>query len=138
MSTSIVVKILVLGGVGNVLLSFVLGWVLSAYRLREPIMPHHWLLVAHTVSLQEGLLLFALAFAAQFAVLPTSVAVGAAVSLVVASVLQDASGIANWLRRTGDQFEARSFGWKLASANAILNTLGLLGLGVGIVRGCVA
>jgi len=138
MSTSIVVKILILGGLGNVALSFALGWILSAHRMRAPITPHHWLLVAHTVSLQEGLLLLALAFAAQLAVLPSSIAVGSAVALVVASVLQDASGIANWLQRTDDQFAARSFGWKLASANAVLNTVGFLGLGVGIVRGCIA
>jgi hypothetical protein len=37
--------------------------------------------------------------------------------LVVASGFQDFSGIVNWLRRTGDQFEQRSAGWVLATVN---------------------
>ena len=48
------IKILVLGGVGNLVLSFILGWVLSAYRMKGPMEPHRWLLVAHEVALQEG------------------------------------------------------------------------------------
>lgn len=51
------IRVLVLGGVLNLVLSFLLGWVLSMKRMKEPMAKHHWLLVAHTVSLQEGLML---------------------------------------------------------------------------------
>ncbi|MEZ4364820.1 MAG: hypothetical protein R2939_00870 [Kofleriaceae bacterium] len=132
---STAVKVLVLGGVGNLVLSFVLGWLLSLKRLRGTLDEHRWLLIAHEVSLQEGLMLLGLAFAMLFAVLPAGVATAGAVLLVAASAFQDASGIVNWLRGTRDQFAERSTGWVLASVNAVLNTAGLAIVAVGVARG---
>lgn len=129
------VRVLILGGVGNLVLSFALGWVLAMKRMKDPAAKHHWLLVAHTVSLQEGLLLIAMGVAVTFATLSTTWAATGAWLLVGASILQDGSGLANWLTRTDDQFAARSVGWVLASANAVLNTAGLAILTVGVVRG---
>lgn len=128
-------QILVVGGVANLVLSFLLGWVLSAKRMKEPLEQHRWLLIAHEVSLQEGLMLLGLGFALSFAQLPDWLATAGAVSLVAASVFQDFSGIVNWLRGTRDQFAERSTGWVLASINAVLNTAGLLIIAVGVVRG---
>jgi hypothetical protein len=135
---ALAVKLLVLGGLANLVLSFALGWILSAHRVRGPIAPHHWLLVAHTVSLQEGVMLLGLAFAALFAQLPDAVAVAGAALLVAASAFQDLSGIVNWRRATGDQFAERSAGWRLASINAVLNTAGLAIVVGGVVRGLCA
>jgi hypothetical protein len=132
---SLAVKVLVLGGVANLCLSFLLGWILSMQRMKGPMAPHHWLLVAHTVSLQEGLMLLGLGFAMLFARLPDWLAVLGAALLVAASLFQDFSGVINWLRRTGDQFAERSMGWVLASINAVLNTAGLAIVTIGIVRG---
>ena len=135
MHTPYAVRVLILGGVLNLVLSFGLGWVLSAKRMKEPIAKHHWLLVAHTVSLQEGLMLLALSWAVMFAELSTTVAATGAWLLVLASVFQDLSGVANWLTRTDDQFAAKSTGWLLASINAVLNTVGLAIIAYGVVRG---
>lgn len=135
MSASSAVKLLVLGGLANLVLSFALGWILSMHRMRGPMEPHRWLLVAHTVSLQEGVMLLALSLAASVARLPSWLSVVGAALLVAASAFQDFSGIANWLRRTDDQFAERSLGWQLASVNAVLNTAGLLIISVGAVRG---
>lgn len=129
------VRVLVLGGVANLVLSFALGWLLSMKRMKEPAARHHWLLVAHTVALQEGLLLLALGWAVTFAAVASTAAAVGAWLVVVASIFQDASGIANWLTRTDDQFAARSPGWVLASVNAVLNTAGLAILSYGVVRG---
>lgn len=129
------IKILVLGGVGNLVLSFVLGWVLSMKRMKGPMEPHRWLLVAHEVSLQEGLLLLGCGFALQFAKLSHAMAVAGAALLVAASVFQDLSGIVNWLRRTGDQFAEKSSGWVMASINAVLNTAGLAIVAYGVCAG---
>lgn len=129
------IHVLVLGGLANLVFSFALGWVLSLKRMKEPIGPHHWLLVAHTVSLQEGLMLLGLAFAMSFARMSGGLAIAAAWLLVAASVFQDLSGFVNWLRRTGDQFAEKSTGWKLASVNAVLNTAGLALVVYGVVRG---
>lgn len=127
-------RVLVVGGVANLVLSFFLGWVLASRRLKGPIEANRWLLTAHEVSLQEGLMLLGLAFALGFAKLSAEWALAAAWLLVVASVFQDFSGIVNWLRNTGDQFAERSTGWLLATLNAITNTAGLLIVAWGVVR----
>lgn len=128
-------KLLIVGGVANLVLSFALGWVLSAVRMKGPMAPHRWLLTAHEVSLQEGLMLLGLSLAAAMADLPAGWLVAGAGLLVAASLFQDLSGVVNWLRRTDDQFAERSTGWLLASVNAVLNTAGLAILAVGVVRG---
>jgi len=127
--------LLVVGGVANLVLSFLLGWVLAGRRLKSAMEPHRWLLTAHEVSLQEGLMLLGLAFAMGFTRLPPGWATAAAWLLIVASALQDFSGIVNWLRGTGDQFAERSTGWLLATLNAVANTAGLLIVAWGVVRG---
>ena len=129
------IRVLILGGVLNLVLSFVLGWVLSLKRMKEPMTKHHWLLVAHTVSLQEGLMLLGLGFAMSFAVLGKTMAATGAWLLVLASAFQDFSGVVNWLKGTGDQFAEKSTGWLLASINAVLNTAGLAIIAYGVLRG---
>lgn len=119
------VRVLVIGGVLNLALSFLLGWVLSAKRMKDPMSKHHWLLTAHTVSLQQGLMLIAIGYALSLTRVSSTVAAWAAWLLVAASVFQDFSGIVNWWRHTGDQFAERSGGWVLATINAFLNTAGL-------------
>lgn len=104
-------------------------------RLKGPMEPHRWLLVAHEVSLQEGILLLGCAFALQFAKLSHVLAVAGAALLVAASVFQDFSGILNWLRGTGDQFAEKSTGWVFASINAVLNTAGIAIVAYGVVAG---
>lgn len=128
-------RILVLGGVANLSLSFLLGFVLSAKRMKEGMERHHWLLVAHEVSLQEGLLLLGVAYASTFAALSEGWMLAGAWLMVVASAFQDFSGVVNWLRGTKDQFAERSGGWMLASINAVLNAAGLAILTTGVVRG---
>jgi hypothetical protein len=128
------VRVLVAGGVANLVLSFLLGWILAGRRLNSPMEPHRWLLTAHEVSLQEGLMLLGLAFALGFTRLSPTWSLVSAWLLVTASALQDFSGIVNWLRGTGDQFAERSTGWVLATLNAIANTAGLLIVAWGVVR----
>lgn len=129
------IAILIAGGVLNLALSFVLGWALSLARTKQPIEPLRWLLTAHTVSLQEGLMLLGLAYALGFAEISAAWAVTGAWLLVIGSVFQDLSGIVNQLRKTGDQFAEKSLGWVLASINAVLNTAGLAIVAVAVLRG---
>jgi hypothetical protein len=134
-TTPAAIRLLVVAGLLNVALSFLLGWVLALRRRTDAMDRHRWLLVAHEVSLQEGVLLVCVGFALT-ACAPHGAAGAAAwwgaVLLVAASVFQDASGIVNWLQRTGDQFAEKSRGWILATINAVLNTVGL-GLAVYVV-----
>jgi hypothetical protein len=128
-------RILVLGGVANLVLSFLLGWILSGRRMHSPMDAHRWLLTAHEVALQEGLLLLGLAVALPYAQLPPWAAELGAWLLVVGSAFQDLSGLVNWLRGTGDQFAERSAGWVLASINAVINSAGLGVVAFGVARG---
>lgn len=132
MTQTSAVHVLVVGGLLNLVLSFALGWVLSLRRVAEPIEPNRWLLVAHTVAMQEGCFLLGLGFAVSFARLPGWLAVVSAWLLVAASMFQDFSGVVNWLKKTGDQFAEKSTGWLLASINAVLNTAGLLIIAGGV------
>ncbi|HEY6877964.1 MAG TPA: hypothetical protein VI299_08085 [Polyangiales bacterium] len=120
------VSILIVGGVLNLGLSYLLGWILSALRMRGPIEPHRWLLTAHTVSLQQALLLIAFAVCMPWVALSEQLQVLAAWLLIAASFFQDFSGVLNWFRKVDDQFAARSLGWVFGTFNALLNTAGLL------------
>jgi hypothetical protein len=127
-------RVLLVGGLANLVFSFALGWLLSVHRRKAAIEPHHWLLVAHTVAMQEGLFLLGLSYAIHFARLPGEIAIASAWLLVAASAFQDMSGVVNWWRGTNDQFAEKSAGWVLASINAVLNTAGLLIVAGGVVR----
>ena len=132
------VRLLVAAGVLNLALSFLLGWVLSAKRMKEPMDKHRWLLTAHEVSLQEGLLLLGCAFALLFARLSLSTALVGAWLLALGSVFQDLSGVLNWLRSVDDQFAAKSLGWISATINAMLNTAGLAIVVYGALAGVLS
>jgi hypothetical protein len=79
------IRILIAGGIANLALSFVLGWVLSLARTKQPIEPVRWLLTAHVVSLQEGLMLLGLAYALGFGHISPGWAEAGAWLLVVGS-----------------------------------------------------
>jgi hypothetical protein len=132
MTQTSAIHVLVVGGLLNLVLSFALGWVLSLRRVSQPIEPNRWLLVAHSVAMQEGCFLLGLGFAINFAKLPGWLAVVSAWLLFAASMFQDFSGVVNWLKKTGDQFAEKSTGWVLASINAVLNTAGLLIVAGGV------
>jgi hypothetical protein len=55
--------------------------------------------------------------------------------LVAASVLQVASSTINWRQGVRDQFVTRPLGFYLATINAILATIGLAILIVGVFEG---
>lgn len=126
-------KILIVGGLFNIGLAFVLGFVLSNARLKRPTQSPHYLQVAHRVSLFEGFMLFGLVFAVELARLPTGWKTLAAVLLVASSLFQDGSGILNWIQGVKDEFTERSPGFALATINAILAAGGVLILIVGVV-----
>jgi hypothetical protein len=128
-------KILIVGGVLNLALAFVLGFILSNSRLKEPAKPQHYLNLAHKVSLWEGFMLLGLVWALVLADLPSGVATLAAALLVASSVFQDGSSILNWLQGVSDEFAERSPGFVLATINAVLATGGLGILIVGVFRG---
>jgi len=128
-------KVLIVGGVLNLALAFVLGFILSNSRLKEPAKPQHYLNLAHRASLWEGFMLLGLVFAVELSDLSSGLETLAAILLVASSAFQDGSSVLNWLQGVGDEFAERSPGFYLATINAILATTGLAILIVGVFRG---
>ena len=128
-------KVLIVGGVMNLALSFVLGFLLSRQRLADPQKDARLLLQTHRVTLWEGFMLLGLVFAVQLSTLSPGLELGAAWLLVASAAFQDAGAITNWLRLTQDYFAERSLGLYLNVINAVLGTIGLAILIVGVFKG---
>jgi hypothetical protein len=127
-------KILLVGGMLNLLFAFGIGFVLSRVRLKDPTAEHGWLLQAHRVSLWEGFMLLGLIFAVEFSTLSQGVENLSAWLLVAASALQASSTIANLVQDVPDQFAQRRAGYYLAAANAVFGSVGLVILFVGVLK----
>jgi hypothetical protein len=128
-------KILVVGGVLNLVLAFVSGFALARVRLRTPEAATGYLPDVHRVTLWQGFMLLGLAFAAGLSKLPVALETAAASLLVAGTAFQAASSILNWIQGVRDQFADRSFGLKLATVNSVLASAGLAILVVGVFRG---
>jgi len=128
-------KILIVGGVGNLVVSFAIGFVLSRARMRDPAAPQAWLLQAHRVALWEGFMLLGLVFAVRLSPLSSGWEILAVSLLVAASALQEASALANLVQGVPDQFAERKIGYQLAAANAVLGAIGLVIVLVGVIKG---
>jgi hypothetical protein len=129
-------KILIVGGVLNIALSFVVGFVWGRKRMRDPMgeVPPY-LELSHRMALWEGFMLLGLVFAVLLSDLRAAVETVAAYLLVASSVFQDASVLLNWRQGVRDQFAERSFGQTLATINSVLAAVGLAILIVGIFKG---
>ncbi|HEV2686715.1 MAG TPA: hypothetical protein VGW79_08765 [Actinomycetota bacterium] len=128
-------KVLIVGGTLSLTFSFVMGFVLSRARLKEPSADHAWLLQAHRVALWEGFMLLGLVFAIELSTLSRGLESLAAWLLVAAAALQAASAIANLVQGIPDQFVERRLGYRLAATNAVLGAAGLVILLVGVFKG---
>jgi len=128
-------KVLIVGGTLSLIFSFAMGFILSRARLKDPSADHSWLLQAHRVALWEGFMLLGLVFAVELSTLSQGLETLAAWLLVAAAALQAASAIANLVQGIPDQFVERRLGYKLAATNAVLATIGLVILLVGVFKG---
>ena len=128
-------KVLIVGGTLSLAFSFVIGFILSRARLKDPSADHAWLLQAHRVALWEGFMLLGLVFAVALSPLSAAWETLAASLLVAAAALQAASAIANLVQGIPDQFVQRRLGYQLAATNAVLGAAGLVILLVGVFKG---
>jgi hypothetical protein len=127
-------KILILGGVSSIAVSFVLGYVLSSSRLKEPEKPQPYLLLSHKNALWEGFLMLGLVWAVQLAQMKESTKVIAASLIVAAAVFQVGGSTVAWLMGTRDEFAERSISFYIVTINALMVTVGLGVLLFGVVR----
>jgi hypothetical protein len=80
-------------------------------------------------------MLLGLVFAVELSPLSSGLETIAAWLLVAASVLQVASSVVNWRQGVRDQFATKPIGFVFATVNAILASIGLVVLLVGVFKG---
>ena len=131
------VKILIVGGVLALATAYVLGFIRTNLRLRNPGVPQTLLLQAHRDSLWQGFMLLGLAWAAALSNLGNGIEIIAALLIVAAAALSIGSTIANWRMNVTDQFAAgaKPLGYYLAAINATIVSIGLLIFIVGVFKG---
>lgn len=132
-------EILILGGLLNLVFSFLMGLVLASQRKQGdktvPIEKLRWLLSSHEVSMLEGFMCISLGFAVQFADLSINASKAAAWLIIVASAFQDCQGIVNHIRGIDDQFKQKSLGWIFGVVQALGALPGVLMIVGGVFRG---
>ncbi len=129
-------KILIVGGLGSLLFSFVMAFVLAQSRLSDPQADRHLLLQVHVVSLWEGFMLLGLVWAVRLSDLSASLECAAAVLLVAAAALQFASNTLAWRTNNTNLFAPpRGLTYAMATTNAIFAFIGLAILIVGALKG---
>ncbi len=129
-------KVLILGGLGSLLFSFVMAFVLSQERLKDPAADRALLLQVHRVSLWEGFMLLGLVWAVALSDLSSGWETLAAVLLVAAAALQLASNTMGWRANNTNLFAPpRGLTYQMAAANAVLAMIGLVILTIGVIGG---
>jgi hypothetical protein len=133
-TVSVSSRVLIVGGVVSLFYGFLLGFPLTAARMKAPSASRH-LVTAHLSAIIQGATLLALASVMTFSDLPKRIETVAAGLLVAGSVLFVAGAIANWRQDVGDHFAQRSIGWKLFAASGPANVVGAATVLVGVLRG---
>src|SRR5947209_6297646 len=129
-------QILVIGGLGSLLFSFVMAFALAQQRLADPQADRHLLLQVHVVSLWEGFMLLALVWAVQLSTLSSGLESLAAWLLVAGAALQLTANAMAWRSNVTNLFAPpRGMTYQLARLNAILAFAGLAILIVGALKG---
>jgi len=129
-------KVLIIGGLGSLLFSFVMAFLLSQQRLADPQADRHLLLQVHVVSLWEGFMLLGLVWAVQLSTLSSGLETLAASLLVAGAALQLMANTNAWREGNTNLFAPpRGLTFQLARLNAILAFAGLVILVVGALKG---
>ena len=129
-------KILVLGGLASLLFAFVMGFVLSRFRLADPMADQTRLLQVHVVSLWEGFMLLGLVWVVALSDLSSGLETLAALLLIAGGTLQLTSNFLAWRKRMENLFAPpRGLVYGLAAANATLAMIGLVILTIGALKG---
>lgn len=127
-------KVLVVGGSFSLLYGFLLGFPLTAARMKAPTASRH-LVTAHLSAIIQGATLLALSSVMGFSDLPNAIETIAAALLVGGAVLFVAGAVTNWRQDVQDHFAVRSVGWRLFAASGPANVAGAAIVLVGVLRG---
>jgi hypothetical protein len=129
-------KILILAGLASLLFAFIMGFVLSQVRLKDPMVDQSKLMQVHIVALWEGFMLLGLVWAVALSDLASAWETLAVLLLVVGGSLQLLGNFLGWKLNIENLFAPpRGFVYKVAAANAVLQTAGILILIIGALSG---
>ena len=131
--TTTAIKILIIGGVLNLVFGFIIGHLLGLYRLKNPEMNYKYLLIAHKAGLQQGFMLLGFVFAVILSQLSNYIEAVASILLISSTILLNLGEVINWLKNIEDEFKSKSTGFIVKSISAILSTSGLGILTYGIL-----
>ena len=132
-TTTTAIKILIIGGVLNLVFGLIVGHVLGLYRSKSPAGNYKYLLSAHKAGLQQGFMLLGLVFAVILSPLSNDIEIVASVLLFSSTILLNFGEVMNWLNRVEDEFISKPTGFFIKSLSAILSTVGLGILTYGIL-----
>jgi hypothetical protein len=132
--TTTAAKILVLGGMFNLLWGYGTGVVMAKVRSTAPETPKY-LSLTHVGGLMWAPILFGLALAVAVSDLTAWLVTTAAIAMVSASVLLDLKDLLNWLQGVHDEFVTRPLGFALGGLSGVLSAAGTVVLAVGVIRG---
>ena len=128
-------KILILGGVLNLLYGLLTGIPASLIRQKSPTYSKY-LRILHVGALMWGPILISLAVAMSVSTLGAGVENLAAWLMVIASVLLDAKDTINWLQGTKDEFaEKRQLPLALGGLSSVASIVGVAIILVGVLQG---
>ena len=127
-------KVLIVGGSFSLFYGFLLGFPLTAARMKAPAASRH-LVTAHLSAIIQGATLLALSGVMGFSDLPDAIETIAAALLVGGAVLFVAGAVANWRQHVDDHFAVRSLGWRLFAVSGPINVAGAAAVLVGVLRG---
>ncbi len=130
----IAAKILIIGGMLNLAFSCLIGFVLSKVRLRTAD-TGKYLPLAHRVSLWWGFMFLGMPWAVRLSPLSAGIETLAAWLLVASSALSDVEPILNLWQGVKDPVAERSLAFYLGGISAVLVTVGISILVVGVFRG---
>lgn len=129
-------KILILGGLGSLLYAFIMGFVLSRERLKDPMAEQVRLTQVHIVALWEGFMLLGLVWAVALSDLSSGLESTAALSLVISGALQLTANTLAWRQKLENLFAPpRGTVYAMAASNAVFGVIGLLILVIGALKG---
>lgn len=127
-------KILIVGGAFSLFYGFLLGFALTAARMKGPAASRH-LVTAHLSAIIQGATLLALSSVMTFSDLPERIETIGAALLVGGAMLFVSGAIVNWRQDIGDHFAERSVGWRLFAVSGPANVVGAATVLVGVLRG---
>jgi hypothetical protein len=127
-------KILVIGGVMNVLYGVLTGFPMALLRSRGAGAVSKYLTFAHLGPLMQGPILLGMAVAVRMSTFDGLVETWGAWLLVAGSVLLALKDTLNWLFGVQDEFRERPATRPLGALSAVATTAGALIFAIGVLR----